>query len=88
MIEVWQNKETGAPSIQVGSITMDLGKKETESQATLFALVMNHPDAVASGAVRAPLTPEIIAAFEKMIVESLRNMLPKRMGHVVQVHVD
>ena len=92
MIEVWQNKQTEAPSIQVGSITMDLGKEDTEAQAELFKEVMNHPDAVAGGAVRAPLTKTIALAAARVFQEELdRHTIkePKnRMPHKVEVSVD
>ena len=88
MIEIWQNKQTEAPSIQVGSITIDLGR-ETPAQAELFRLVMNHPDADAGASVRAPLTEEIQRAFLSVLAEHTEVFLPKKkMPHSVEVQVD
>jgi hypothetical protein len=89
VIEIWSNKITEAPSVQVGTITMDLGKASTAAQDKLFALVMNHPDAIAAGAVRAPMTPEIASAFVTVVDEHLKTFLPKkkRMPHTVEVTV-
>lgn len=92
MIEVWQNKETECPSVQVGSLTMDLGKEDTPAQKVLFALVMNHPDAVAGGAVRAPVNDQIAQALMEVVQDEIGKHLPKprkkRMPHSVQVSVD
>jgi len=92
MIEVWQNKQTEAPSFQVGSIVMDLGKKETEAQKELFAEVMNHPDATVAGAVRAPLSSRIALAAARVLQEHLEAHTvkepKKRMPHEVKVSVE
>lgn len=69
---------------------MDLGK-ETPAQAALFKEVLNHPEAMAAGAVRAPLTRGIAAAFKAVIDEHLRELLPptgKRVGHEVKVAIE
>lgn len=71
---------------------MDLGKKPTPAQDTLFALVMNHPEADAAGAVRAPMTQEIADAFVAVVQEEAHKFLPKqpkkKMPHSVEVSVD
>jgi len=85
-ISIWQNRQTGTPSIQVGAINIDLNE-ETPLQALLFKEVMNHPDAIAAGAIRAPLTQGIIIAFEAVVHEYLRTLLP-RMSHVVEVKIE
>jgi len=72
MIEIWQNQLTEAPSIQVGCLVLDLAS-ETPSQDELFKLVMNHPEAVVAGAVRAPVTEEIAAAVETVVSEEIRR---------------
>jgi len=90
MIEIWQNRITEAPSIQVGCLAMDL-VSETPAQKLLFKLVANHPDAITGGAVRAPVTDEIADAVEKVVSEEIRRHLPKRgkrMGHTIECHVD
>ncbi len=86
-IRIWHNKQTDAPSVEVGPITVDLGV-ETPAQSSLFALVMNHPDAVVQGYVIAPLTPEIAEAFEKVIAEEVHQLLPKRLAETVHFHID
>lgn len=87
MIEIWHNRQMNCPSVQVGSIAIDL-RKETPAQAELFKLVMNHPDVSISGAVRAPLTHEIASLFMTVLQEEIAQYTPKppkkRMGHVVQ----
>lgn len=89
MIEVWQNKQTEAPSLQVGSLTLDLPQSPTEAQDELFRLVMNHPEAAAAGAVRAPLSPEIARAVALVVQEELqRHTVKKKMPHFVQVELD
>jgi hypothetical protein len=92
VIEVWQNKETEAPSFQIGGVVMDLGKEETEAQAELFKEVMNHPDAVAGGAVRAPLTTRIALAAARVLQEEIDRLTiqepKKRMPHKVEVSVE
>lgn len=67
---------------------MDLGK-ETPAQALLFKLVMNHPEAVASGAVRAPVTIEIAEAMLAVVSEEIMPKRPKKkMPHSVEISVD
>lgn len=70
-ISIWQNSQTGSPSVQLGAITIDLGKDTTPFQDTLFQKVMNHPDANAAGAIRAPVTHEIVEAFLAVLREEV-----------------
>ena len=62
--------------------------KETPAQSQLFALVMNHPDVVASPHVVAPLTPEIASAFLDVVTERVVKLVPKQMGQKVEAHVE
>ena len=86
-IRIWHNKQTDAPSVEVGSITVDLGK-ETPAQQLLFQLVMNHPEAVAQGHVIAPVTPEIAEAFEAIVHEEVLKLVPKRIAQTVTFELD
>ncbi len=73
MIEIWENKLTESPSVQVGRITIDFGKKETEAQARLFSLVMNHPDTRHTDKFRGPVTDEIGDAFVAVLQEEVKR---------------
>lgn len=86
-IRIWNNKQTDAPSVEVGPITVDLGE-ETIAQAILFALVMNHPEAVAQGYVIAPVTPEIAEAFTEVLHEEIRKLVPKRVAQSVEIQIE
>ena len=88
MIEIWKNKLTENPSIQVGSITIDLGK-ETLAQKALFELVTNHPDTDVGPSMRGPVTDEIAEAFELVLAEEIQKYRPKKkMTHSLKISVD
>lgn len=93
MIEIWEDKRREAPSVQVGNVVVELGKKETQAQSKLFELVANHPDTDAGATMRGPVTDEIGDAFVAVLHEEVAKFRPKltkkkKMGHFVDISVD
>ena len=77
IIKLWKNKFTECPSVQLGHVCIDFGKKETKAQRKLIEMIANHPDAVLQNELIVPLDPPLIEAFLELISEEVAHITHK-----------
>lgn len=96
MITIWHNRQTNAPSFEVGTIKYDFPIEEPNTPPSpaadaLFQAVMTNPDVVAAGGgFKGPVTHEISDLIVAALREEVNRFAPKtrkRLSSEVSVKV-
>lgn len=97
LITIWHNRQTNAPSLEVGTIKYDFPLEEPNEPMrpaadALFTAVMQHPDVVSEGnQIKGPVTQEIGDLIMAALREEVNRFAPKvkkrRMASEVSVEI-